>query len=149
ASVVLPRPGGPKNSTWSIASPRPRAASMNTRKFSRAASCPTNSPSDLGRSAAAGSSGWRWGGGVGVSVSDHLAPDLPGVVQDTLDQDPAGHRTVVNPMTAVSQRAGVRPKIVTSDPHSGKVSKANEGFMQSAQIFRRRRRAELRGAVLL
>ena len=52
ASVVLPSPGGPKNSTWSIASPRPRAASMNTRKFSRAASCPTNSPSDLGRKAA-------------------------------------------------------------------------------------------------
>ena len=37
------------------------AASMNTRRFSRAACCPTNSSSVLGRSAASASSGWRWG----------------------------------------------------------------------------------------
>ncbi len=30
ASVVLPSPGGPNSSTWSSASPRPRAASMKT-----------------------------------------------------------------------------------------------------------------------
>src|SRR5690606_29951060 len=76
-SVVLPSPGGPKNSTWSIASPRLRAASMNTRRFSRAASCPTNSPSDFGRSAASWSSGWRWGERVGLSVIARcLAPHL-------------------------------------------------------------------------
>jgi hypothetical protein len=35
ASVVLPKPGGPANSTWSSASRRPRAASMNTFRLNR------------------------------------------------------------------------------------------------------------------
>src|SRR5690606_21614904 len=50
ASVVLPRPGGPTNSTWSSASPRFFAASMNIFRLARAAAWPTNSSSDCGRS---------------------------------------------------------------------------------------------------
>ena len=34
ARLVLPTPGGPKSRTWSRASPRARAASMATRRFS-------------------------------------------------------------------------------------------------------------------
>src|SRR6188768_3170573 len=41
---------------------------MNTRKLSRAAAWPMNSPSDLGRRAASWSSGWRWGERAGLSV---------------------------------------------------------------------------------
>ncbi|KQS81803.1 hypothetical protein ASG32_03390 [Methylobacterium sp. Leaf361] len=37
ASVVLPSPGGPTNSTWSSACPVFLAASMNTCMFARAA----------------------------------------------------------------------------------------------------------------
>ena len=47
ASVVLPSPGGPTNSTWSSASPRDLAASMKTFRFSRAAFWPTNSAQRL------------------------------------------------------------------------------------------------------
>src|SRR5690606_625902 len=65
---------------------------MNPRRFSRAASGPTNSPSDFGRSAASWSSGWRWGERVGLSVMDLLQQahrvvcvgeldDLPGCTQ--------------------------------------------------------------------
>src|SRR5262245_31606085 len=50
ASVVLPRPGGPTNSTWSSASRRARAASMNTARFERACCWPMNSASRCGRS---------------------------------------------------------------------------------------------------
>ena len=48
-SVVLPRPGGPYSSTWSRFSPRIRAASMYTRRFSLALSWPMYSSSVLGR----------------------------------------------------------------------------------------------------
>ncbi|VWX53277.1 hypothetical protein NOVOSPHI9U_430020 [Novosphingobium sp. 9U] len=75
ASVVLPSPGGPKNSTWSIASRRDRADSMNTRKLSLAAAWPTNSVSVLGRSAASTSSGWRAEARRGLSV---MALDIGG-----------------------------------------------------------------------
>ena len=51
ASVVLPRPGGPWNSVWSIASPRRRALSMKTRRFARASAWPMNSSSVCGRRA--------------------------------------------------------------------------------------------------
>ena len=51
ASVVLPRPGGPTNSTWSSASLRLRAASMKIERFLRACAWPTNSDSNCGRSA--------------------------------------------------------------------------------------------------
>ncbi len=51
ASVVLPRPGGPYSSTWSSASPRPRAAAMNTRRFWHTRSWPTKSARRSGRSA--------------------------------------------------------------------------------------------------
>ena len=40
ASVVLPRPGGPYNNTWSNASPLVFAASIYTFKFSLTLSCP-------------------------------------------------------------------------------------------------------------
>src|SRR5262245_7446062 len=50
ASVVLPRPGGPTNRTWSSASRRARAASMNTARFERACCWPMNSASRCGRS---------------------------------------------------------------------------------------------------
>ena len=43
ASEVLPRPGGPASSTWSSASPRADAASMETCSCSRRPSWPTNS----------------------------------------------------------------------------------------------------------
>ena len=51
ASVVLPRPGGPENSRWSTGSPRARAPSISSASCSFTRSCPTNSPSVLGRSA--------------------------------------------------------------------------------------------------
>ena len=51
ASVVLPRPGGPNSSTWSIASPRIRAAPMKISSCSRALAWPTYSARPLGRSA--------------------------------------------------------------------------------------------------
>ncbi len=66
ASVVLPSPGGPWNSVWSIASPRIRALSMNTRRFARASACPMNSSSTCGRRARSASSGRDRGAGVGV-----------------------------------------------------------------------------------
>ena len=43
ASDVLPRPGGPASSTWSSASPRAAAASIETCSCSRRPSWPTNS----------------------------------------------------------------------------------------------------------
>ena len=50
ASVVLPRPGGPNSSTWSSASPRPRAAWMKISSWPRIFSWPTYSASVAGRS---------------------------------------------------------------------------------------------------
>src|SRR5471032_1119960 len=50
ASVVLPRPGGTKRSTWSSASPRPRAAWMRISNWPRILSWPTYSASVAGRS---------------------------------------------------------------------------------------------------
>ena len=50
-SVVLPRPGGPNRSTWSIASPRIRAAPMKISSCSRAFAWPTYSARPFGRSA--------------------------------------------------------------------------------------------------
>ena len=47
ASVVLPRPGGPTNSTWSSASLRLRAASMKIERLARACAWPTNSRQQL------------------------------------------------------------------------------------------------------
>ena len=52
ASEVLPSPGGPASSTWSSASPRLAAASIETPSCSRSASWPTNSSSRRGRSVA-------------------------------------------------------------------------------------------------
>ena len=46
ASEVLPSPGGPASSTWSSASPRPRAASSAIPSCSLTRSWPTNSASD-------------------------------------------------------------------------------------------------------
>src|SRR5581483_3544449 len=59
ASVVLPSPGGPTNSTWSSASLRVRAASMNTARFARACCCPMNSASRCGRSEVSAASSSR------------------------------------------------------------------------------------------
>src|SRR5436305_12757096 len=50
ARVVFPSPGGPYSSTWSSASPRERAASIATAKFSLTLGCPINSSSRCGRS---------------------------------------------------------------------------------------------------
>src|SRR5688500_72255 len=50
ARVVLPRPGGPKSSTWSSASPRARAAWMKISSWPRTFSWPTYSASVAGRS---------------------------------------------------------------------------------------------------
>ena len=55
---------------------------MNTRRFSRAAFCPTNSSSVLGRSAASTSSGLRAGGEEAVVVGHHVMLDP---VADDLD----------------------------------------------------------------
>ena len=52
----------------SARSRRDRALSMNTRKLSLAAACPTNSASVLGRNAASASSGWRMGVRLGLSL---------------------------------------------------------------------------------
>src|SRR6266436_5358173 len=62
ASVVLPRPGGPTNSTWSSASPRLRAASMKTARLARACCWPTNSDKSCGRSAVSPPSSLRRSG---------------------------------------------------------------------------------------
>src|SRR5882724_2995216 len=51
ASVVLPSPGGPNNSTWSRASPRFLAASMKIWSWPRIFSWPMYSSSCLGRRA--------------------------------------------------------------------------------------------------
>ncbi len=48
ASVVLPSPGGPKNSTWSSGSLRALAAAMKMRRFSRAALLPDEFVERLG-----------------------------------------------------------------------------------------------------
>src|SRR5690606_20598193 len=50
ASVVLPSPGGPKNSTWSSGSPRWRAAATKTRRLARSRSWPTKFSRLWGRS---------------------------------------------------------------------------------------------------
>src|SRR5512134_1037312 len=50
ASVVLPSPGGPNSSTWSSASPRPRAAAMKISSCERTFSWPTYSASVAGLS---------------------------------------------------------------------------------------------------
>src|SRR5262245_31287856 len=52
ARVVLPRPGGPTNRTWSSASLRARAASMKTPRLAQACAWPTKSASFCGRSEA-------------------------------------------------------------------------------------------------
>src|SRR5713226_6026084 len=62
ASVVLPRPGGPTNSTWSSASPRLRAASMKIARFLRACAWPTNSLNSCGRNVVSGASSARRSG---------------------------------------------------------------------------------------
>ena len=49
-SVVLPRPGGPANSRWSAAWPRPRAAARRICRCSLSRGWPTNSASWRGRS---------------------------------------------------------------------------------------------------
>src|SRR2546430_693899 len=59
ASVVLPRPGGPTNSTWSSASLRARAASMNTPRLAQAWAWPMTSESRCGRSDASAASSSR------------------------------------------------------------------------------------------
>src|ERR1700722_741362 len=55
ASVVLPRPGGPTNSTWSSASLRDFADWMKTLRFLRAASWPAKSARSCGRVAVSSS----------------------------------------------------------------------------------------------
>ncbi len=71
ASVVLPRPGGPCSSTWSRASPRARAAWMNTARFSRLDCWPTNSAKVCGRrDASAASSSRRTGETVRVEAAE-------------------------------------------------------------------------------
>ena len=57
ASVVLPSPGGPANRTWSSASPRVPAASMNTARLARSWAWPMNSASRRGRRLTSPSSG--------------------------------------------------------------------------------------------
>ena len=59
ASEVLPRPGGPASSTWSSASPRERAASMETASWALSASWPTNSSRRRGRRGRSASSSGR------------------------------------------------------------------------------------------
>src|SRR5438477_599018 len=79
ASVVLPRPGGPTNSTWSSASPRPRAAAMNTSRFARAWACPMNSENRCGRSDASAASSSRRSGVTrrrGVLIQTHSSREL-------------------------------------------------------------------------
>ena len=56
ASEVFPRPGGPASSTWSSASPRPRAASSAIPSCSLTRSWPTNSARVAGRSELSSSS---------------------------------------------------------------------------------------------
>ena len=73
ASVVLPRPGGPCSRTWSSASPRARAASMNTARFSRLDCWPTNSSRVWGRRLASAASSSRRAGET-VRVAPAFSP---------------------------------------------------------------------------
>ena len=73
ASVVLPRPGGPTNSTWSSASLRARAASMKTWRLARACSWPMNSASRCGRSDTSSVVVARFGGDKTAARRAHLA----------------------------------------------------------------------------
>ena len=50
-NVVLPKPGGPCNKTWSSASPRIFAALTKTFRFSTTLGCPLKSSNCLGRNA--------------------------------------------------------------------------------------------------
>ncbi len=74
ASVVLPRPGGPKNSVWSSVSRRPLAASIAICSELFTCSCPTNSSSRDGRSAA--SAPVSSGRGSGVVTCSLFMPCL-------------------------------------------------------------------------
>ena len=58
ASEVLPSPGAPDSSTWSGGRPRRRALSRTRPTCSRTRSCPTNSSSRRGRSAASTTRSW-------------------------------------------------------------------------------------------
>ena len=76
ASVVLPRPGGPKKRVWSSVSRRPLAASMAIWSEVFTCACPMNSSSRDGRSAASApvSSGSAsgvvtWSSRHGISVA--------------------------------------------------------------------------------
>src|SRR5258706_2943436 len=68
ASVVLPRPGGPKNSAWSSGSLRERAASIAIWRFSRTLAWPTNSVRREGRSDASALVSSPSGSGVVISL---------------------------------------------------------------------------------
>src|SRR5262249_27852763 len=89
AKVVLPRPGGPTNSTWSSASRRARAASMNTLRFERACCWPMNSPSRCGRSEVSAASSSRrspetWRRGFKLTARSSQAPLAAVFVRDQL-----------------------------------------------------------------
>src|SRR6185503_20041120 len=77
ASVVLPRPGGPKNSVWSSVSRRPLAASIAICSELFTCSCPTNSSSRDGRSAASAPVSSGRGSGV-VTCSLFISGFIPG-----------------------------------------------------------------------
>ncbi len=76
ASVVLPKPGGPKNRVWSNGSRRCRAASIAIWRLSFTSAWPTNSLSRDGRSeeSVAVSSGRTSGVVISVRVTTSSAP---------------------------------------------------------------------------
>ena len=82
-SVVLPRPGGPNSSTWSIASPRRRAAPMKISSCSRAFAWPTYSARPFGRRARSIASSF---GEPGTALTTR-PPPLPGARRELVGLD--------------------------------------------------------------
>ena len=74
ASVVLPSPGGPTNSTWSSASWRARAAAIKTARFERACCWPMNSTRRCGRSDVLAASSSRRSAVTSLAVEAAVGP---------------------------------------------------------------------------
>src|ERR1044072_6264253 len=128
ARVVLPRPGGPKNRTWSSASPRALAASMNTLRFSRAAFCPTNSSSVFGRNAESRSSGRR--SGMVMRSGSVIAP------LDDIEPGSATGAFALGPDAPLREPGAAGPRIMIAHP----LAAARTDDQIEAELLQDRRR---------
>ena len=117
ASEVLPRPGGPASSTWSSASPRARAASMNTASCSFTRSWPTKSSSVRGRSERSSSSS-------AGSATGSWTRSTPGVRMPLIARPSAPRRS--GPRASRRRRASSSPSASCgSKPRPSRPSRAS------------------------